>query len=139
MNMQNAPLRSIFFAAALVFSAALLIGCGKSGEKSSEKSYGQAVTLTETTSIADIKANPEEYHDKTVRIEGNITQVCQTMGCWFYVADETQRIKVDLEMNRPDTYTIPKNSKGKRSVVQGIVHFTENSPVYIRGFGNTIE
>lgn len=134
MNIRLATLRNSCFLFALAF-AALLIGCGKSGEKS----YGKAVTLTETTTIAAILANPEEYHDKNVRIEGNITEVCQTMGCWFYVADETQRIKVDLEMHRADTYTIPKNSKGKKSVVQGIVHFTENAPVYIRGFGNTIE
>ncbi|MDE0020333.1 MAG: DUF4920 domain-containing protein [Candidatus Poribacteria bacterium] len=134
MNIRLATIRNSFFVFALA-SAALLIGCGKSGEKS----YGKAVTVTETTSIADIKANPEEYHDKTVRIEGKITQVCQDHGCWFHVADETQQIKVDLEMHRSDTYTIPKNSKGKRSVIQGIVHFSENSPVYIRGFGNTIE
>lgn len=134
MNIRFATLRNSVFVLALA-SAALLMGCGESGEKS----YGKAVTVTETTSIADIKANPEAFHDKTVRIEGNITQVCQTMGCWFHVADDTQQIKVDLEMHRADTYTIPKNSKGKKSVVQGIVRFTENSPVYIRGFGNTIE
>ncbi len=133
MNIRPATLRNSFFVIALA-SAALLIGCGKSGEKS----YGKAVDLTETTAIADILNNPEEYHDKIVRVEGKIAKVCPEHGCWFNIADETQQIKVDLEM-RSDSYAIPKNSAGKRSVVQGRVRFTEDAPVYILGLGNTIE
>ena len=133
MNIRLATLRNSSFIFALAF-AALLIGCGKSGEKS----YGKSVTLIEATPIADILDNPEEYHDTTVRIEGNITEVCQNHGCWFYVADETQRIKVDLEM-RSDSYSIPKNSTGKRSVVQGRVVRVAKGSLVILGIGNTIE
>ena len=118
----------------LLIGAASMIGCSAGGPRD----YGKAVTLEEVTSISDILNDPEAYHDKVVRVEGKVTEVCQQMGCWFKIADGSQQIMIDLEM-RPDSYTIPKRSKGKQTVVQGRVQYDESAPIRIVGIGNTLE
>lgn len=150
MNMR----RNLFLAAAFIMSVALIAGCGKSKDKetnggdapetstSKEKAvdgdlYGKEITVTETSMIADIKKNPEAYSGKTVRIEGEIGQVCQMTGCWFYIADGTERIKVILDAGS-EPYAIPKGSKGKQAAVQGSVRVSNGSIEFI-GLGNTIQ
>ncbi len=145
--------RNLFLAAAFVISVALIAGCGKSKDKetngadapetstSKEKAadgvlYGKEITVTETSTIADIKKNAEAYDGKTVRVEGEIGQVCQMSGCWFYIADGTERIKVVLDAGS-DPYVIPKGSKGKEASVQASVRVS-NGAIQLIGMGNTI-
>lgn len=120
------------WAAALALGIALVSGCG------GQKVYGEPINVAEKTAVADILKAPETWKGKTVRLEGKVDEVCQTMGCWFYLVDDSGRIMIDLGM-RPDSYSVPKGSKGKQAVVQGRVKYDGTSPVRVVGVGNTFE
>jgi hypothetical protein len=46
-----------------------------------EKLFG-GVTLTSSTPIAEINANPASFEGKVVRVEGFIVTICQEQGCY---------------------------------------------------------
>lgn len=101
--------------AAVVAFLALPIGL-----QAAEKTYGSGVTLTETTSVAKILADPEAYVGKRVRIEGQVVDVCPMKGCWMELAEQDGgarlRIKVD-----DGVIVFPVDSKGKLAVAEGTV------------------
>lgn len=103
-----------------------------------KRTYGKPITLTERTSLTEILKDPTPWNSKIVRVEGKVDEVCPTMGCWFYIVEGSNRLMIDLEM-RPDSYTIPKSSKGKYAVVEGRVKYDGTSPVRIVGIGTTLE
>ena len=118
----------------LVFfvSGVVLTGCNPA-----EKAYGKPIAETEETSISEIAKNPTQYHNKIVRLEGKVGEVCQQMGCWFYLSDGTGQIKIDLQMGM--SYTIPKKSSGKLAVVEGRVQYDGSGPLEIIGVGTTFQ
>ncbi|PIW12640.1 MAG: hypothetical protein COW35_00425 [Candidatus Infernicultor aquiphilus] len=84
---------------------------------SSEKSerYGVNITEKRVVNTKDILANPDEYLDQTVRLEGKIVRECPS-GCWFFLEDETGTIYVDIN---PSGLSIPPKV-GKKVVVEGV-------------------
>ena len=81
--------------------------------------YGDPVIVTEKTSIGAITKEPEKYLNKIVRVEGELFDVCQDMGCWFSIKDSTGAIYVDLSMGIK--FALPKKSNGYKAIVQGLV------------------
>ena len=79
--------------------------------------YGKDMSGNKVLTIKEIESNKADYEGKEVKIEGKITEVCQSMGCWFKVNDGTGIMYVDLEMGR--NFTIPKNSANESVVVEG--------------------
>lgn len=59
-------------------------------------------------SIADLIAKPDEYIDKTVKVSGKITDVCQGMGCWMILSDGTNSVKI-MTMHK---FFMPKDAEG---------------------------
>jgi uncharacterized protein YdeI (BOF family) len=106
-----------------------MAGCsGNSSGNNSEK-YGVDITEKGVTSVKDILANPDEYLDQTVRLEGKIVRECPS-GCWFFLEDETGTIYVDIN---PSGLSIPPKV-GKKVVVEG-VPTNRNGRVSIIGKG----
>ncbi|OIP74939.1 MAG: hypothetical protein CO097_00215 [Candidatus Infernicultor aquiphilus] len=90
---------------------------GNRSSNSSEKSerYGVNITEKRVVNTKDILANPDEYLDQTVRLEGKIVRECPS-GCWFFLEDETGTIYVDIN---PSGLSIPPKV-GKKVVVEGV-------------------
>lgn len=65
-----------------------------------------------TVAISDLN---ETYLDKEIQIEGTVSEVCQSMGCWTIVTDGTNNIKASTKHK----FFLPKDSAGKKAVVQG--------------------
>ncbi len=86
-----------------------------------EKKYGDAITLSEKTTVAEIIANPANFEGKKVLIEGTIVNVCESRGCWIDIASndgyETIKVKVD-----DGVMVFPMEAKGKTAVVEGEVY-----------------
>lgn len=82
--------------------------------------YGSGVSLPETITIAELKANVDTYAGKEVRVEGLVTGVCPKRGCWFDMAGEkageSMRFKV-----RDGVMVFPMEANGKYAVAQGKV------------------
>lgn len=45
----------------------------------------KGVTLTKSTPLADIAAAPDSYNGKLIRVEGVITEVCDSQGCYVQI------------------------------------------------------
>ncbi len=118
------------FAALLIILLVILGVSGCSGN-SSDKSerYGVNITEKKVVSVKDIYTNPNEYLDKTVRLEGKIVRECSS-GCWFFLEDETGTIYVDIN---PSGLSIPPKV-GKKVVVEGVPE-NKNGRITINGKG----
>ena len=103
-------------------------GSGDISNNSSEK-YGVSIVEKETTSVKYILANPKEYLDQPVRLEGKIVRECPS-GCWFFLEDETGTIYVDIN---PSGLSIPPKV-GKKVVVEGVPE-NKNGRISIVGKG----
>lgn len=83
------------------------------------ETYGGGVTLTETTSIGKILAEPDLYAGRQVRIEGQVTDVCPMKGCWMEIAEpEGGRLLIRVE---DDVIVFPQTAKGKLAVAEGVL------------------
>ncbi len=100
----------------LLLLAGFVFGCAES--TSQENLYGDALTVSETTNISAILANPDAYLGKQVLVEGHVLNVCEKRGCWMEIAgDEAYqsiRVKVD-----DGVIVFPMEAQGKKARVQG--------------------
>ena len=85
-----------------------------------EAKYGEALALEETTSIADILANPGDYDGKTVQVKGPIKASCTGMGCWMRL--EAGDGQVLLVKSSDESVLVPtKDVVGRTALVEGVV------------------
>jgi hypothetical protein len=85
-----------------------------------EKKFGAGVSLTETTTIEQLLANPNAFKGKTIRVEGTVTDVCPKRGCWFELAGDKPGQKVRFKVTDGEM-VFPMDSKGMYAVAQGQV------------------
>jgi len=84
------------------------------------KAYGEPLTGTDTTEIAELLAHPDRYVDQVVRVQGVVSGVCKKRGCWMTIASESEdfqevRIKVD-----DGVIVFPLEAKGRLAVAEGV-------------------
>ena len=87
----------------------------------SDEKLGAGVTLEKATPIKALYDKPQEFVGKTIRIDGVVTAVCESMGCWMAMAaddkaTETVRFKVDHEGG----IVFPLKAKGRKASAQGV-------------------
>ena len=118
----------------LVFVCAVLVAaaCSKAQSNSEaatatattkavdEKKFGAGVSMTETTTVDQLLANPNAYKGKTIRVEGTVTDVCPKRGCWFELAGDKPGQKVRFKVTDGEM-VFPMDSKGMYAVAQGQV------------------
>jgi hypothetical protein len=85
--------------------------------------YGEDISsdLAEVQ-IADLLAKPDEYNGKNVKIIGNITDVCQSAGCWMILSDGTNTMRISTGHK----FFFPKDATGK-AVSQGTFKVIEET------------
>lgn len=79
---------------------------------------GAPITVTERTPLAAIMATPARFSGQTVRLEGTVSAVCQSAGCWMQLNDTEQRVHIKMHGH---SFFIPRNASGRHAVVQGTV------------------
>ncbi len=113
-------MRPIFMTQLMVFLAGLSLLAA-----ADRKSYGEGVTPGEATSIADILANPDGFAGKTVRVEGQVTDVCRKAGCWMDIGDAAgRRIQIKVE---DGVIVFPVSSIGSQARAEGKVEVLDMS------------
>ncbi|MEZ4297056.1 MAG: DUF4920 domain-containing protein [Polyangiaceae bacterium] len=80
--------------------------------------FGQPITESTTTPLPAIVKDPSGFSNKTVRTEGMVSAVCQSMGCWMQIADTSGKAHIKMAGH---SFFVPKESSGHRAVVQGKV------------------
>jgi hypothetical protein len=103
---------------AVVLASGLLV-TSAAGE---ETKLGGGVTLTEATPIKAVIERPDEFVGKTIRVDGVATGVCQHMGCWMAVADESDAkgATVRLKVDHGGGIVFPVTAKGKQVSAEGV-------------------
>lgn len=86
--------------------------------KAPRKSFGTPITETKTVALTDIAKEPGKFADQTVRTEGKVSAVCKKAGCWMEITDESGAAHVKMAGH---SFTVPKDSSGRRAVVQAKV------------------
>jgi len=103
-----------------VFPALLLAVLACSNDTNNAASYGEKITLEDTTKISQILASPEAYVGERVLVAGTVVEVCEMRGCWVELGGdrefETIRVKVE-----DGVIVFPMSARGKQAVVEGVV------------------
>ncbi len=110
--------------AALLTIAIVLISCTLLSEEVLK--FGEKITVKESTAISEILAAPDDYIDKTVRVEGTIVGVCEHKGCWIELSGDKPYEKIRIKVNDGDM-VFPLTAKGQHAVVEGSLQKTELS------------
>ena len=93
-------------------------------EECTTTSYGDGISLEQSSAAADILASPDDWAGRSVRIEGTVEEVCQQKGCWIEIvahdAEQSLRVKVD-----DGVIVFPASARGRHAVAQGTVEIKE--------------
>lgn len=96
--------------------ACLVVPLAASEEKATK--YGTGVTQETAVKVVDLLANPETYLGKTVRVDGVVQAVCQTMGCWIQLGDDENGKGIQFKVE-DGVIVFPKDGKGRKASAQG--------------------
>jgi hypothetical protein len=96
----------------------LLAACGTA--ETDWTVYGDELTLSDTTLVSSILANPTDYVGERVLVAGTVVEVCEMRGCWLELGSdkEFERMRVKVE---DGVIVFPMSARGHRAVVEGIV------------------
>ncbi|HYK90922.1 MAG TPA: DUF4920 domain-containing protein [Acidobacteriota bacterium] len=83
-----------------------------------EMKLGKAVAIKSATPIKEILSQPDKYLGKDIRIDGEITEVCQNMGCWINVKDASTNESIQVKVDDGEI-VFPKDGAGRKVAVQG--------------------
>ena len=91
---------------------------------------GDAITVaTAPVTLADVRANPSAYFEKTLLVEGTAAAVCQAKGCWMTITDGNgEPIWVRWSTGCGGDYAFPKDAAGRKVLLQGSFYPKEISP-----------
>jgi len=83
-----------------------------------EEKLGKPVDLKNSTTVKELLSHPEEYVGKEVRVDGEITEVCQNAGCWIDLRDASTNDTIRVKVNDGEI-VFPKEGKGRKVSAQG--------------------
>jgi hypothetical protein len=110
----RAPLLAV---CGLLIAVAAVAGEVKAGNTEVQK-FGALVKTKKAVDIAKLAKDPARFAGRTVRLEGTVKEVCQGRGCWVEVEAGGASF---LARSLDESVLLPKDCKGRKVVVQGVV------------------
>jgi len=103
--------------------------------------FGTGITVGDAPAlITTAQKDPARFVDKTVRLEGTITAVCQTKGCWMHLGSEKNPVMVKF---KDYAFFMPKDASGRTAIVEGEMKLkretVEETKHYLEDAGKTEE
>ena len=87
------------------------------------KTFGKALTGMKPTPLADVLASAKD--GQAVCLEGTVSAVCQTKGCWMELKQGDQAVHVTFEGY---SFFVPKDSASKAVKLEGRVVVKQPKP-----------
>lgn len=81
-----------------------------------KKKFGAEITEKNAVPLTALVTSSEKYASQTIRTEGTVTAVCQSMGCWMQIGDENGQAHIKMAGH---SFFIPAAANGHRAIVQG--------------------
>jgi len=69
-----------------------------------------------TVALATVMKDPAAYKGKPFVTTGTVTSVCQEMGCWMEIKDDSTEAHIKMA---GESFFVPKTSAGRKARVQG--------------------
>jgi hypothetical protein len=85
--------------------------------------FGATFAIAEETPLAKALATAAAG-ETAVRVAGTIGKVCQKKGCWFYVRDGDQEVRVTM---KDYGFLVPIGSAGRKASIEGVLTVRELS------------
>lgn len=98
------------------------------GAQSAGKVYGEGVSTTRAVAVKALLEAPHRYVGKTVRVDGTVSAVCQSMGCWLEISDPALGRGIRFKV-RDGVVVFPKDAAGRKVSAEGVFEQIETSPV----------
>lgn len=92
------------------------------------KVYGDGVTQKVAVPVATLLSAPDRYVGQTVRVDGVISAVCQSMGCWLEITDPALGRGIRFKV-QDGVIVFPKDAAGRQASAQGVFEQIATSPV----------
>ncbi len=108
----------------LLTGAIFLASCSATDTRVSGTEYGDPITLTDTTLVSTILANPASFVGEKVLVTGVIVAVCESRGCWMEVASDSEYEKIKIKVD-DGVIVFPTTARGLTAVVEGVVEELE--------------
>ena len=83
-------------------------------------SLGKPLTLKRPMSIQALLSAKDQYVGKTVQVKGTITEVCQEMGCWMQLVEQSTGARLQIKVE-DGVIVVPKDSAGKTAIAEGVL------------------
>ena len=113
----------------LALLSAVLVSAGAALMAAQEgKTYGAGVTLKRAVPVATLLQSPAAHIGKAVRVDGVVTKVCESMGCWLEIADAAEGRGVRFKA-KDGVIVFPKDAPGRKVSAQGVFEEIATSPV----------
>ena len=91
---------------------------------SKELTLGEKIKTETVTKISDVLEKPEEFMDKTVRVEGYIVDGCMHRGRWIALASDKDFQQLSV-WHKEGKIKFPLDHKGKYGIVEGTVYYVQ--------------
>jgi hypothetical protein len=69
-------------------------------------------------SLKDVAARPADFKGKTITTNGVVTAVCQEMGCWMEIKDDSGQAHIKMHGHK---FFVPRTAPGHHARVQATV------------------
>jgi hypothetical protein len=109
-------INKIFLIAILIVSS--MFPTNIDAQHKNMKLYGNGIKMRKATPFHEVYQNPGKYKNRDILIEGTVTSVCKTKGCWMEITDGKDKMRVKFENY---SFFVPWDSKGKNVKIQGKV------------------
>lgn len=83
------------------------------------QTYGAGAGKAPLVKISALKADPEAYVGKTVRVAGLVVDVCPTRGCWIELAGDKEFESLMVKVKDGEV-VFPMTAKGKQAEAEGV-------------------
>ncbi|HEX2162967.1 MAG TPA: DUF4920 domain-containing protein [Thermoanaerobaculia bacterium] len=107
-------------ASAALAAALVIVVSATSAASEGCTTYGAGVTLAAATPAARIAAAPDAFAGKTVRVEGEVREVCAMAGCWLSIVAEAGEAPLRVKVEDGEI-VFPLSARGQRAAAQGEV------------------
>lgn len=114
---------SILFISTIIASMLLGQACKSKSDQNTDAlfyTYGDSIDMENSVDVATLPALLAGYDSIACNLKGQISEVCQTKGCWMSMPigeDDELFIKF-----KDYAYFVPMNAGGRDAVVQGYAY-----------------
>lgn len=118
-----------------LFTLGILLVFAACSQQQASGSFGQKFDNKGATDLTTALASYNAGKDTTYIIQGTIKNVCQGRGCWITFDNGGSEFKICTK----ETFTMPKNSQGKKATAKGKFVKDEEGGVEFEPTGVIIE